>query len=283
MTATSETAFAKINLALHIRRRRPDGYHEIETLFAFAEGGDLLTADWDSDELGLALSGPFAAAIAGEDPSENLVARAIKAFAAEFDLDLPGGWQLFKALPVAAGIGGGSADAAAALRICCRQAGITPDNPHVMAIARALGADVPACMASVTARGDGRGDDLMAVEAAGLAGMPLLLVNPGVSLPTGPVFRAWDKVDRGPLASGDPLTVAVAGRNDLELPAFELQPVIGDVLAQLAACSGVVLHRMSGSGATCFALFETVASRDLAAQVIRANNPSWWCFISALR
>jgi 4-diphosphocytidyl-2-C-methyl-D-erythritol kinase len=138
-------------------------------------------------------------------------------------------------------------------------------------------------VASVVVRGDGRGDELRGVEASGLSGMPLLLVNPRVLLSTGPVFRAWDGIDRGALPDGDPLAVALAGRNDLELPALGLCPVIGTVIRLLAAQPGVVIARMSGSGATCFALFDDDASHGRAIEVIRKEQPAWWMMATALR
>ncbi|HEX8447622.1 MAG TPA: 4-(cytidine 5'-diphospho)-2-C-methyl-D-erythritol kinase [Sphingomonas sp.] len=275
-SAMIETAFAKINLALHVRRRRADGYHEIETLFAFAEDGDILTLDHDDvpDTEPLRIVGPFAAAIAGGD---NLVTRAAELYrarhggpAARFILD--------KRLPVAAGIGGGSADAAAALRVLARRDGMAEDDPALLEIAGRLGADVPACLLSRTVRGDGRGDALRCVASGTLAGMPLLLVNPNVPLATGPVFAGWDGEDRGPLADGDPLMVAADARNDLEPPACALRPEIPVVLAWLATQPGVVLARMSGSGATCFALFQDAASRD------RVTVPDiWWRLASRVR
>lgn len=281
MTAAPiETACAKINLALHVRGRRADGYHDIETIFAFAEHGDLITAA--PGPARLTLTGPFAAALAGEDPEDNLVMRAARGLAT-----LAGGTPpaitLDKRLPVAAGIGGGSADAAAVLRLLGRAHAIAPDDPRLAALAAQLGADVPACLASATLRGDGRGDVLLPVQAGALTGLPLLLVNPRVALATGPVFKTWDGVDRGPLAQGDPLAAALAGRNDLEPPARALCPVIGDVVAALAAQPGVILARMSGSGATCFALFETMAARDAADRAVAAARPGWWRLASRLR
>ena len=277
----AEIAYAKINLALHVRRRRDDGYHDIETIFAFAEHGDVITAE--PGPARLTLTGPFAPALAGEDVEDNLVMRAARALCALTGDTTPPAIALDKRLPVAAGIGGGSADAAAVLRLLCRDRGIAADDPRIMALAADLGADVPACVRSVTLRGDGRGDALEAVEATGLTGLPLLLVNPGVALPTGPVFAAWDRQDRGALATGDPLAAALAGRNDLELPALGLRPVIGDAVALLAVQPGIILARMSGSGATCFALFDSDKSRDAADQAIAARHPDWWRLASRLR
>ena len=278
---TRTTAYAKINLALHVRQRRPDGYHAIETIFAFAEHGDLIDARPGPDRL--ALSGPFADALAGEDPADNLVMRAARRLSARLGIDETLSITLDKRLPVAAGIGGGSADGAALLRLLCDRHGVAADDPRVTALAADLGADVPACLASVTLRGDGRGDELVPADASALAGMPLLLVNPRVKLATGPVFAGWDGVDRGPLAAGDPLAAALAGRNDLEPPARLLCPVIGEVVASLSAQPGALLARMSGSGATCFALFDDERHRDEADHAIAAARPDWWRLGSRLR
>lgn len=272
-----EVAWAKVNLALHVRARRADGYHDIESLFAFAAHGDVLSAAL-ADDVTLVVTGPFAGALAGED--DNLVLRAARALR---DAAAPGAGAalaLEKSLPVAAGLGGGSADAAAALRLLARLWGIAADDPRLMIIAASLGADVPACLASVTLRGEGRGDDLDLLDGASLTGTPMLLVNPGVPLATPPVFAGWDRIDRGPLAAGDPLAAALAGRNDLEAPAIALAPVIANVLAALAAQPGVVLSRMSGSGATCFALFESGTALRAAAAAI---DPAWWRLETALK
>jgi len=209
--------------------------------------------------------------------------RAARCLHQRLDLPPPPAIRLDKRLPVAAGIGGGSADAAAVLRLLCHTLGILPDDPRVVEIAAGLGADVPACLRSTTVRGDGRGDTLAPVEASGLSGLPLLLVNPRVALATGPVFTAWDRIDRGALPDGDALVVALAGRNDLEAPAIALCPPIGDVLAVLQRQQDVILARMSGSGATCFALFESEAARDAADRTIANAHPSWWRLPSRIR
>jgi 4-diphosphocytidyl-2-C-methyl-D-erythritol kinase len=278
--AAIETAFAKINLALHVRRRRADGYHDIETLFAFCADGDRLGATLGAD-LTLAIEGPFAEGLsAGPD---NLVLRAAVALREAAGVTLGAHLTLDKRLPVASGIGGGSADAAAALRLLARLWRTDLPETTMHAIAAALGADVPACLVSRPCRGDGRGDALAMLDAGGLAGLPVLLVNPRVAVPTGPVFAGWDRTDRGALAKGDPLAVAAAGRNDLEPPARALAPVIGDVVAALAARPGARLARMSGSGATCFALFASPAERDAADAVIAAAQPGWWRLATRLR
>jgi 4-diphosphocytidyl-2-C-methyl-D-erythritol kinase len=273
----SETAYAKINLALHVRHRAPDGYHAIESLFAFAEDGDTLTL---ADAPGLTIEGEFGGLLSGE--GDNLVTRAARVFAETFDTP-ERGFVLDKSLPIAAGIGGGSADAAAALRLLCRAEGVAPDDARVRAIAEGLGADVPACLVSRTVRGEGRGDRLRAVDAGVLAGMPLLLVNPLLPVPTGPVYGGWDRIDRGPLAEGIVIDVALAARNDLYPPALAIQPRIADVVAMLERQTGVGLARMSGSGATCFALFESFAARDAADATIAAAEPGWWRLATLVR
>lgn len=263
-----ETAYAKINLALHVRRRREDGYHEIETLFAFVDAGDVLSVrPADRDEL--TCIGEFAPEVA--DPFSNIVAKALAS------LPRPGGLRvtLDKRLPVAAGLGGGSADAGAVFRIVEALHGLPDDWARRAA---SLGADVPACVRSTTCIGTGIGTDLVDIDND-LAGVPVLLVNPRVPLATGPVFRAWDGMDRGPMPSGSARTIARSGRNDLEAPAQGLCPEIGEVLSVLAA-QGPLLARMSGSGATCFALFEDAHDRDRAAAAMPAG---WWQMCGALR
>jgi 4-diphosphocytidyl-2-C-methyl-D-erythritol kinase len=277
---THEIAFAKINLALHVRRRRADGYHMLESLFAFAADGDRLSIVGDGD-FALSISGPFARGLsAGAD---NLVLRAATKLAAAFGISGGVHLALDKRLPVASGIGGGSADAAAALRLLARHWGLDLADPRIARIAADLGADVPACLASITVRGEALGDELTPVSAEGLSGVPLLLANPGIPLGTGEVFARWDGVDRGALADGDPFAAALAGRNDLTEPATQLVPEIADLLAFLESLSGVTLARMSGSGATCFALFESIAARDIGAAMLSLAVPEAWLMTSALR
>ncbi|WEK01388.1 MAG: 4-(cytidine 5'-diphospho)-2-C-methyl-D-erythritol kinase [Candidatus Sphingomonas phytovorans] len=270
-----EQAPAKINLALHVRSRRDDGYHEIETLFAFVQDGDeLRLADGPPS---LVIEGPFAGLLTGE--GDNLVTRAASAYAAEFAKPA-GAFTLVKRLPVASGIGGGSADAAAALRALARRDDVSLDDPRLFAIADSLGSDVPACLLGRSALGRGRGEQLEPVD--GLTGMPVLLVNPGVAVSTGPVFAAWDGRDRGPIGDGALLGRALLGRNDLEAPARSIAPAIGDALALLLDGAGTRLVRMSGSGATCFALYDRPEDRTAAANAVRAARPGWWCLESVL-
>lgn len=264
----SEIAYAKINLALHVRARRADGYHELETAFAFVDAGDALVATSAArDELRVV--GEFGGAL--DDPFGNIVAKALAG------LPHGPGWAvtLEKNLPVAAGLGGGSADAGAIFRMVERSFGL-PDNWREKAAK--LGADVPACVESRACIGRGTGTELEPVEND-LAGCPVLLVNPRIPLSTGPVFKGWDGIDRGSLEGSSLREMMQNGRNDLEAPALTLVPQIGEVLDALRKTEAWAV-RMSGSGATCFALFETMAQRDAA----RAEMPSaWWTMAGALR
>jgi len=275
-----EIAWAKINLALHVRGREPDSYHRIETIFAFAEDGDRLRVG-PGTELSLQVEGLFAEALG--DSEENLVMRAARALRERFGVEGGATLTLDKRLPVAAGLGGGSADAAAALRLLPRWWGLDADEEVLLEIARTLGADVPACLRSEAALGKGRGDDLAPVDGSTFGGTPILLVNAGTPLSTKDVFDRWDGIDRGPLPLGPPLAAALAGRNDLEPPALLLDRDIGRVLAALATAPGATLVRMTGSGATCFALFRTEAERDAAASMIGRESPGWWRLATRLR
>ncbi len=257
--ALTETAYAKINLALHVRARRPDGYHELETIFAFAKDGDLLSGVL-ADDLSLTVSGPHATSLEGE--ADNLVLRAARNLQAATGIRYGAALHLVKHLPVAAGLGGGSADAAAALRLLVKLWQLDPGDPAIMIVARALGADVPACVQSETCFGSGRGDELSPMSDAELSGTPLLLVNPGVALMTGPVFAGWDGIDRGALDGVNWRN----GHNDLTASAAALVPGIALLLDRLAAQPGATFVRMSGSGATCFALFDSPSARDAAAR-----------------
>lgn len=267
-----ETAYAKLNLALHVRGREGDGYHRIETAFAFAEDGDRLRVT-QGEGIGLRITGPFAASLGGGD---NIVVAAAHALSKRFGVRAGAALTLDKRLPVASGIGGGSADAAAALRLLDRWWGLDSPEGVLTGIAAELGADVPACFFSRTARGEGRGDRLEFVDY-GLGGAPVLLVNPGLELSTRSVFERWDGVDGGPL--GDP----EKGRNDLEAAARSLVPQIGEVLDALRSSGTARLVRMSGSGATCFALFDDSGGRDSASRHISGVAPHWWQLASRLR
>ena len=273
--ALAERAYAKVNLALHVRERRTDGYHELESLFVFARDGDLLTGEATEDgSISLMLDGPFADAL--EAGKGNLVMKAARLMQERLGEKRGAAIRLTKTLPVASGIGGGSADAAAALRLLNRLWGAQLPSAELERIGLLLGSDVPACISSVTQMVRGRGEVLEQREVQGLTGMPMLLVNPGVALSTAQVFKGWDQQDRGPLDVGTLEDVIVRGRNDLEPPAIQVAPIIAEVLAQLHGQAGVQLTRMSGSGATCFALFDQSESRRAAAKALVAQRPGWW-------
>lgn len=281
MTVWTETAYAKINLALHVRARRADGYHDIETIFAFVDAGDVLAAT-SADADSLSISGQFGDGLSAGD--DNLVVRALASMRAIMGGERipPLALTLEKNLPVAAGLGGGSADAAALIRLVDREFHICGDGKELVIANRHLGADVGACIISQTRRGIGTGWELAEVDDADVQGMPVLLVNPREPLATGPVFAGWDQRDRGALAGGPALAAARTGRNDLETPALALVPQIDEVLAVLRA-QLPLLARMSGSGASCFALFRSVAERDAAAVRIADDHPDWWQMSGRIR
>jgi 4-diphosphocytidyl-2-C-methyl-D-erythritol kinase len=278
----TEAAPAKVNLYLHVTGRRADGYHLLDSLVVFAGIGDVLEAA-PSDTLSLRVEGPFAAGLA--DELDNLVLRAARALAAEAGVPARARLVLHKNLPVASGIGGGSADAAAALRLLARLWDLRPDPSAMARLALALGADVPVCLTGRASRMSGIGEQLAA--APRLPDCGILLVNPGVAVATADVFRArsgpWSSPAPLPAAWSDTASVADHLRqlhNDLEQAAVALQPVIGNVLAVLAGLPGCRLARMSGSGATCFGLFDTPGIAVRAAMQIR--HPGWWNWGGAL-
>jgi 4-diphosphocytidyl-2-C-methyl-D-erythritol kinase len=264
-----EVAPAKLNLALHVRGKLPDGRHAIETIFAFCTDGDYLTAH-PADELSLAVTGPFARELG--EPEDNLVMKAARGLADAAGVIAGAALTLDKRLPVASGIGGGSADAAAALRLLTSLWRIDPS--HAQDVAPGLGSDVPACLLSLPMRGDGAGDELTLIDLSDLSGTPVLLVNPRVALRTADVFALWDGEDRGPLADWRD------GGNDLEPAATELAPQISAVLAWLHTRPGVNFARMSGSGATCFAFFDSEVARDSATTAVPRE---WWRLATFLR
>ena len=263
-----EPAPAKINLALHVRGKLSDGRHRLETIFAFCTDGDRVTAR-PTDELSLQVEGLFAGDLG--DPEDNLALKAARVLQAHAGVHEGASLTLTKKLPVASGLGGGSADAAAVLRLLTRMWAINPS--HASAVAPGLGADVPACLLSMSVRGDGAGDELTPVDAD-VRDTPILLVNPRIELSTSDVFSAWNGEDKGPLGDWR------AGRNDLEETAVKQLPLIGAVLAWLSVQPGANFVRMSGSGATCFALFDNEQARD-AAEV--AVPREWWRLATYLR
>jgi len=284
----AEDAPAKVNLTLRVVGRRGDGYHELESLVAFADFGDRLRFS-PGGELTLAVRGPSAQA-AGEG-ADNLVLKAARALAARCPGIALGAFRLDKRLPVAAGLGGGSADAAAALRLLARANGLAADDPRLYEAARATGADVPVCLDRRPRIMRGIGELLSA--PLDLPALPAVLVNPGVAVPTKAVFAAWtDGARAAPvgahlvaldlaavarLTSREQLLSFLAAQsNDLERPAIALAPAIADVLAALRALPRCRLARMSGSGATCFALFSSAAAARAAAKILRGKYRHWW-------
>ena len=279
----TEAAPAKVNLYLHVTGRRADGYHLLDSLVVFAGIGDVLEAA-PSDALSLRVEGPFAAGLA--DEPDNLVLRAARALAAVAGVPPRARLVLHKNLPVASGIGGGSADAASALRLLSRLWNLRPGPGAMPRLALALGADVPVCLAGRASRMSGIGEQLAAAPDLPTCG--ILLVNPGVAVATADVFRArrgaWSSPAPLPASWDDAASVADDLRqlhNDLEPAAVALQPVIGDVLAVLTEIPGCRLARMSGSGATCFGLFD---SPDIAARAAgQIQHPGWWNWGGALQ
>jgi 4-diphosphocytidyl-2-C-methyl-D-erythritol kinase len=309
--ARAELAPAKVNLTLGVISRRADGYHDIESLVVFAAVGDTLTFTRGRG-LALAVRGPTAAA-SGEI-ADNLVLKAARQLSERIEGLKLGRFVLSKRLPVAAGLGGGSADAAAALRLLARANGLGLDDSRLMAAARATGADVPVCLDPRPRLMRGIGDILS--DPLELLRLPAVLVNPGVVVPTKDVFAAlrlkpaksagasapspsrgegWggggadgtddassrDPHPRPPPQGGGEQLVALLrilsnDRNDLEAPAIAVQPVIADVLDALRALAGCRLARMSGSGATCFGLFDSGRATTAAARNLRTEHPEWW-------
>ncbi|RXH37008.1 MULTISPECIES: 4-(cytidine 5'-diphospho)-2-C-methyl-D-erythritol kinase [Bradyrhizobium] len=293
MPALIEEGRAKVNLSLRVVGRRADGYHDLESVVAFADCADRLTLE-PGGELKLTTTGPLAAACG--DTSDNLVLKAARLLAGAVPGLKLGAFALDKVLPVAAGIGGGSADAAAALRLLARLNDLSLDDPRLQKVALATGADVPVCLVSRACDMTGVGEQLLPLK---LPSMPCVMVNPRVPVATKDVFQelglrngellvgvtdvirapAWPE-EGGSIADW----VAVLERvpNDLEAPALRIQPVIGEVLEALRDSAGVKLARMSGSGATCFAIYGAANEAHAAAERIRRDHPGWWVHAGTL-
>jgi len=269
---------AKINLYLHVTGKREDGYHLLDSLIAFAGTGDTLELE-PAEDLSLEVVGPTAAAL--PEGEENIVLRAARALAARAGVSAGAALRLTKRLPVAAGIGGGSADAAAALRGLARLWGVTLPEPDMMALALSLGADVPVCLAGRPMAVSGVGERM--APAPALPPAWLVLVNPREPLSTPAVFKARSGcfTDPMPLETTPTDAAALAGllarrRNDLTQAAISLVPAVGEALALMAALPGCGLARMSGSGATCFGLFAAESEAQEAAATLTAAKPGWW-------
>lgn len=286
----AERAPAKINLTLHVLGRRVDGFHELDSLVAFSGFGDHLRL-LPGKTLSLAVDGPTAQA-AGAD-ADNLVLRAAHALLARREGLTTGTLLLTKRLPVAAGIGGGSSDAGAALRLIARANGIAMDDPVLLDAARATGSDVPVCFRPRARRMAGAGEHIG--EALDLPPFHAVLVNPRVGVETARVFAAL-ALPRGesipgaqhpPVASGmsrpEWLALLGAARNDLETPALGIASVIGEALALFRGARGCRLARMSGSGATVFGLFDNRADASRAAGMVSSCRPAWWVKPALLR
>lgn len=293
MPALVEEGRAKVNLSLRVVGRRADGYHDLESVVAFADCADRLTLE-PGGELRLATTGPLAADCG--EASDNLVFKAAKLLADALPSLKLGAFALDKVLPVAAGIGGGSADAAAALRLLARLNNLPLDDPRLREVALATGADVPVCLFSRACDMTGVGEQLLPLA---LPSMPCVMVNPRVPVATKDVFRELG-LRNGELLVGatdvleapawpeqggsidDWVDVLETVANDLEAPALRIEPVIGDVLEALRSSAGVKLARMSGSGATCFAIYGAAAEADAAAEKIRSDHPGWWVHAGTL-
>jgi 4-diphosphocytidyl-2-C-methyl-D-erythritol kinase len=288
MSALRDTGWAKLNLTLEVLGRRPDGFHELNSLVAFAQLGDELALE-PGDRLGLAIEGPFAGALAGG----NLILKAARAASDRVSALRLGRFRLLKLLPVAAGLGGGSADAAAALRLIARANPGSLAESDLSELAAEIGSDVSVCLASRPALVTGRGETVE--PAHGFPTFGVLLANPGLPLATEAVYAALraeafappprhevDRLDfRGDLESL--IDYVRPSGNDLEAPAAHLVPEIRAVLAALLALPGVRLARLSGSGPTCFALFSTEAEAKLAAAELAGEHPGWWIAASSVR
>jgi 4-diphosphocytidyl-2-C-methyl-D-erythritol kinase len=272
---------AKLNLYLHVTGRRADGFHLLDSLVAFSDIGDRLSVA-PAPRLSLAITGPFAHDLAQDDAQKNLVWRAAEALAAKLSRAPDVALTLEKNLPVASGVGGGSSDAAAALKALAVHWQASIDERALCAIAATLGADVPVCVVARPSFFGGIGDEIAA--APPLPQAPLLLVNPGIALPTASVFRARhggfsaaSRFASAPASVADLAAILKERHNDLTDAAISIVPAVGDVLERLAAQPGALLARMSGSGATCFALFETTAAAEAAAASLKMEQPRWWC------
>lgn len=268
----TERAPAKINLFLHLTGRRPDGYHTLESALAFTDVGDVLHAQ-PADTLSLRVTGPFAPQLAADE--DNLVLRAARMLQQATGTRAGAALTLEKHLPVASGIGGGSADAAACLRLLARLWGLALSLEALQTIARPLGSDVPACVAATSALATNLGERLRPLS---IPALHLLLVNPGSPLLTAEVYRAAAPPYRAPLVA-IPATLTLdflrTAHNDLQPPAMALLPQIGGVLSALSAAPGCLLARMSGSGATCFGVFTDAQAARAAQSLFRTRNGYW--------
>lgn len=294
MPALSDEGRAKVNLTLRVNGRRGDGYHDLESVVAFADCADRLTLT-PGPGLELKMSGPLAQACG--ETSDNLVLKATRLLSERVPNLKAGSFSLDKVLPVAAGIGGGSADAAAALRLLAQLNGLALDDPRITEVAQLTGADVPVCIRSLACVMTGVGETLQPLD---LPTMPCVMVNPCVPVATRDVFNALG-LRNGELLVGatdvllqdrswpdeggsleEWVEALAANSNDLEAPATRIEPVIGEVITALNGTNGAWLARMSGSGATCFAIYENTADARRAAEKIRSEHSGWWVHAGTL-
>ncbi len=273
-----ETGYAKLNLALHIRGRLPNGYHELETIFAFVDQGDLVSVS-DDQALSLTISGPFADGLGLQD---NLIMQAASLLQKEYDVSTGAKLHLVKNLPVASGIGGGSADAAAALRLLNRYWELNLSQVELERVAEPLGADVPACVASKTAIGRGIGQNLQPLCNDDLSGMYVLLANPLVAISTQDIFSQWNGIDKGPLGTGNIFDALVDGRNDLQSIAITLEDSIAPLLTVIGN-TNAISTKMSGSGATCFGVYESLEQVREAKLAVESSVEKIWTMTGQIR
>ncbi|MEP2988926.1 MAG: 4-(cytidine 5'-diphospho)-2-C-methyl-D-erythritol kinase [Parasphingorhabdus sp.] len=277
-TKLYETGYAKLNMALHVRNRLSNGYHELETIFTFLDKGDLISVSPALD-LELTISGPFAD---GLDAPNNLILKAARLLQKECDVAVGAQLHLNKNLPVASGIGGGSADAAATLRLLNRHWKLDLPPNKLKNLAKSLGADVPACVDSESAFGRGIGQDLQPLEDSYFSAMHVVLANPLIGISTKEIFEKWNGVDSGTLCLDDMSQVLLNGRNDLQPIAMALDNSIAPLLSAIENTNPVAA-RMSGSGATCFGIFKSAGLAAAAEMKIRSSIKKIWTMTGQLR
>lgn len=293
MSATySQQAPAKINLFLHVTGKRDDGYHLLESLVCFTATGDVVSGELRTDgKITLAVTGPMADALSNDHTNDNLVVRAARLLQEEANTELGADLILDKRLPVASGIGGGSADAAAAIRLLCDMWNLDLDGDRLSAIALSLGADVPVCLHGKATLMSGIGEKL--TELPDLPPLPIVLINPGKPVSTPAIFKAreedgfsdeglWNIHTRYESGAALAADLQECG-NDLTLAATSILPDICDVLNAMAREEGCLLARMSGSGATCFAIYDTATQAEKAANAIASQHENWWIVPTEIR
>lgn len=269
---------AKLNLFLHVTGKRADGYHSLQSLMVFVDVGDELELS-EHDRLEFDVKGPFAAALG--NPQDNLVYKAAALLAAHYKIPLRGKIILTKNLPVASGLGGGSSDAAATLQGLAKLWDLPEESGPLLQLARRLGADVPACLYKRPVWVEGAGETI--TVRPDMPDLHFVLVNPKIPTPTPEVFKKFRRLFSPPILfsgqrqTADELIAELKTlRNDLTDAALAVTPVIGKVLAALAATTGCLLRRLAGSGATCFGIYDSMESARAAAHTLKTRYPRWW-------